>query len=77
MSHSFAASSGVSSFFFSRSFNAALSRTASANSRFSLVFSASSARNRFASLTSSPPYWRKTKSPDQSLQHEGKLLEHD
>jgi hypothetical protein len=33
-----------------------LSTIASANSRFSLAFSASKARSRFASLTSSPPY---------------------
>src|SRR5215467_13163285 len=56
MSHRLAASSGRHHFFPSRSFNAALSSIASANSRFSLAFSASKARSRFASLTSSPPY---------------------
>ena len=35
-------------------FNAALSSIASANSRFSLAFSVSKARSRFASLTSRP-----------------------
>src|SRR5215469_5396196 len=55
MSHRLAASSGRHHFFPSRSFNAALSSIASANSRFSLAFSTSKARSRFASLTSSPP----------------------
>jgi hypothetical protein len=43
-------------FFASRSFNPALSSMASASSRLSLPFSSSSARNRFASDTSKPPY---------------------
>src|SRR5262249_56041510 len=43
MSHRLAASSGRHHFFPSRSFNAALSSIASANSRFSLAFSASKA----------------------------------
>ena len=43
-------------FFDSRSFRPALSSIASARSRLSFPFSSSSARNRLASDTSSPPY---------------------
>ena len=42
-------------FFASRSLSAGLSKCASARSRFSLVFSASSRRRRLASLTAKPP----------------------
>jgi hypothetical protein len=52
MSHRVAVSSGHHHF--SQAFYAVLSSIASANSRFSLAFSASSARNRFASLTLEP-----------------------
>lgn len=48
--------SGPRHFFASRSFSAALSSMASASSRLSFAFSPSSARIRFASKTSSPPY---------------------
>src|SRR5205823_12876550 len=54
MSHRLAASSGRHHFFPSRSFNAALSSIASANSRFSLAFSASRLRSRLASLNLEP-----------------------
>src|SRR3974390_3218810 len=50
------ASPRASPFFFSRSFNAALSSIASASRRFSLAFSPSRDRRRFASDTSRPPY---------------------
>lgn len=48
--------SGRYHFFERRSFKAALSSIASANSFFSLVFSASSAFSRLASDTYMPPY---------------------
>jgi len=48
--------SGRHHFFERRSFKAALSSIASANSFFSLLFSASSAFGRLASATSMPPY---------------------
>src|SRR5580704_5132987 len=56
VSHGLSLGSGRHHFFVSRSFNAALSSMASANSFFSLAFSPSSARSRLASDTSSPPY---------------------
>ena len=43
-------------FFESRSFRPALSSIASASNRLSFAFSSSSARSRFASDTSNPPY---------------------
>ena len=48
--------SGRYQFFARRSFRPALSSIVSASSRFSLAFSSSSARSRFASETSRPPY---------------------
>src|SRR5262245_49875123 len=56
MSDSLSLGSGRLHFFASRSFSAALSSMASANSFFSLAFSLSSPLRRLASETSSPPY---------------------
>ena len=56
MSDSLSLGSGRHHFFASRSFSAALSSMASANSFFSLAFSLSSPFSRLASETSSPPY---------------------
>src|SRR5262249_60764930 len=56
MSDSLSLGSGRHHFFASRSFSAALSSIASANSFFSLAASLSSPLRRLASETSSPPY---------------------
>src|SRR5690606_9581839 len=56
MPHSFPFCGGRHHFFDSRSFRPALSSIVSAKSFLSCVFSASSARSRFASDTSRPPY---------------------
>src|ERR1700678_707776 len=55
MGDSFPLHSGRHHFFESRSFKATLSSMASANSRFNLPFSVSSALSRLASDTSMPP----------------------
>src|SRR5262245_2780010 len=57
MSDSLSLASGRHHFFARRSFSAALSSIASAKSFFSLAFSLSRPRRRFASETSRPPYF--------------------
>src|SRR5262249_47823442 len=54
--HGLPSRGGPHHFFPSRSFSAALSSMASASIRFKRPFSSSSARSRFASDTSRPPY---------------------